>query len=57
MLHDEASAAWMDAHSLLRRFAVYSRGDILPEQWVMQRPGGRETSARKSRTLGVATAF
>lgn len=34
MLRDEVSAAWMDAQSFLRRFAVRSRGDILPEQWV-----------------------
>lgn len=34
MLRDEVSAAWMDAHSFLRRFAVCSRDDILPEQWV-----------------------
>lgn len=34
MQRDEVSAAWLDAHRFLRRFAVRSREDILPEQWV-----------------------
>jgi hypothetical protein len=34
MLRDEVFAAWLDAHSFLLRFAVHSRGDILPEQWI-----------------------
>jgi len=31
---DAIAQAWLDAHWFLRRFAVRSREDILPEQWV-----------------------
>lgn len=33
MQRDATAGAWLDAHGFLRRFAVRSREDILPEQW------------------------
>lgn len=33
MERDAVAGAWLDAHWFLRRFAVRSREDILPEQW------------------------